>query len=70
MTTRARTTRRVVPPAENDPPPQATEPGRTPRARRIRRSPNAWWCPDDDRAMQIKDPPLPCDVCGKSLSDF
>jgi hypothetical protein len=38
--------------------------------RRIRRSTNSWWCPDDDRAMQIKDPPIPCDVCGKVPSDF
>jgi len=55
-------------PVARPPAPEA----RTPAVarRRIRRSTNAWWCPVDDRAMQIKDPPLPCDVCGKSLSDF
>ena len=33
----------------------------------VRVTPNAWWCPDDDRAMPLADA---CDVCGKAPTDF
>lgn len=36
----------------------------------VRHSQNAWWCPDDDRAMPLTEPPTPCDRCGKVPADF
>jgi hypothetical protein len=49
---------------------QASVAPTAPRRRRVRTTINAWWCPDDDRAMQNTNPPTPCDVCGKSPAEF